>query len=687
MNQLLKIVTYDDHISHLKLLELEDTISSLDSFKELCELLEKHDIPVRVFRGVFSDITKEAYTLYFPNISNDLYFSISLKQYRNDSYYSHFYSFLKTIIPHFIRNESLKNQLRISDYHIEIATTVKEKMFDTGKLSGNIFVSSKSLLQKIIHTFSQLLSIQADNTLQFDSHIRGAVYLQEGTSKELIIVAGKDLSLDNFPSKYSFMKMPATDDKRYVLEVLNGERDILDQQREQLIYDSEGNRIGLTSLRDGHPLFHENYQADQHYKKWIKDETNRITFLNFDIGYKSNYLVMIISPDYVLLDRQGFFSQLEKPRKIINEFIPSFIQHYVTSQEREEVNKRALNNLLNAFHKVKNTIPTAYVLLEHNISHFFEDYLDDILEKLYAAQSEDPEFSIDEFIKENIVFKDIPLVKEATNSLRHISQFVTAYHDRLANTSTLDEIIDLCRPENILNIDFFTKQGMENIIETHNVHNYPVLLSLQHTLEKKFLVSIDKHLIQEQVEELIINALKYTTFGFITDHNYIQRILSIFEPSATKRLYEHLFDKETSRLLFQRFDSEYKLRALMEGTLSRNDINYLIMLWKKSLSHYIQINVSYVYNPREHTITVSVADNGIGIQKECLPKIFHTEERFAPSLASGTGRGLLHLADTIKKHFRHLSEKEQDEMKLYGVMSEYGKGSTFWFKLPVLDVE
>ena len=74
-------------------------------------------------------------------------------------------------------------------------------------------------------------------------------------------------------------------------------------------------------------------------------------------------------------------------------------------------------------------------------------------------------------------------------------------------------------------------------------------------------------------------------------------------------------------------------------------------------------------------IKVTVQDFGIGIKKEELNKVFdrfYRAKNENTERQNGLGLGLYISADIIKKHNGHI-----------GVNSELGKGSTFWFTLPV----
>lgn len=77
---------------------------------------------------------------------------------------------------------------------------------------------------------------------------------------------------------------------------------------------------------------------------------------------------------------------------------------------------------------------------------------------------------------------------------------------------------------------------------------------------------------------------------------------------------------------------------------------------------------------KQGEVMVSVRDNGVGIKKESIKKLFRIEESFTTKGTKdelGTGLGLLLCQDFISKH----------NGKIW-VESELGKGSTFYFTIP-----
>jgi signal transduction histidine kinase len=108
-----------------------------------------------------------------------------------------------------------------------------------------------------------------------------------------------------------------------------------------------------------------------------------------------------------------------------------------------------------------------------------------------------------------------------------------------------------------------------------------------------------------------------------------------------------------------------------EGRIEQVIINFV----NNAIKYAPESKVIYVnYKKNAQKIKISVTDKGPGISSEKLPHLF---ERYyqvdnAHSGNSGLGLGLYICAEIIKKHNGEI-----------GVESELGKGSTFWFTLPV----
>jgi PAS domain S-box-containing protein len=99
-----------------------------------------------------------------------------------------------------------------------------------------------------------------------------------------------------------------------------------------------------------------------------------------------------------------------------------------------------------------------------------------------------------------------------------------------------------------------------------------------------------------------------------------------------------------------------------------NFVNNAIKYAPESTTIYISVSV------QNETARIEVTDTGPGISAEKLPHLFERYYRadHAGVQYSGLGLGLYICAEIIKRHGGKI-----------GVDSEFGKGSTFWFTLPV----
>jgi signal transduction histidine kinase len=85
-------------------------------------------------------------------------------------------------------------------------------------------------------------------------------------------------------------------------------------------------------------------------------------------------------------------------------------------------------------------------------------------------------------------------------------------------------------------------------------------------------------------------------------------------------------------------------------------------------------DISLIIQKEQNVVKVSVKDSGPGIPKDKLPHLFDRYYRVNSTgyQTSGLGLGLYISSEIIKRHGGEI-----------GVESELGKGSTFWFTLPL----
>ncbi len=113
---------------------------------------------------------------------------------------------------------------------------------------------------------------------------------------------------------------------------------------------------------------------------------------------------------------------------------------------------------------------------------------------------------------------------------------------------------------------------------------------------------------------------------------------------------------------------ELRIRQVLVNLIA-NSINYT------QVNGHITVTVTL----KDSYLSVSVTDTGVGIPQEALPKLFTKFFRVSGQLeqgSKGNGLGLFICKSIIEMHNGKIS-----------VNSEYGKGTTFMFELPVASIE
>lgn len=129
-----------------------------------------------------------------------------------------------------------------------------------------------------------------------------------------------------------------------------------------------------------------------------------------------------------------------------------------------------------------------------------------------------------------------------------------------------------------------------------------------------------------------------------------------------------------------RMEAKYHIRIEGDETLEvnadPNKIDQIVINFINNAVKYapdsLEINVYIV--KKDGMACVSVTDEGPGIKPEKIPHLFERYYRVdtAGRQYSGLGLGLYISSEIVKKHHGKI-----------GVESEFGKGSTFWFALPL----
>lgn len=156
--------------------------------------------------------------------------------------------------------------------------------------------------------------------------------------------------------------------------------------------------------------------------------------------------------------------------------------------------------------------------------------------------------------------------------------------------------------------------------------------------------------------ELILNK---TRFNILT---LVKEIFDLYEPEANKRSCRLLFSKPYDHSIFVYADRKH-LHTLLSNLIG-NAIKY-------GAAEKGKVKVSFFY--MNENILIEVTDNGPGIQKEELPRIFerfYRTDKARSRDSGGTGLGLAIVKHIVEAH-----------NQVINVRSTLGLGTTFAFTI------
>lgn len=151
------------------------------------------------------------------------------------------------------------------------------------------------------------------------------------------------------------------------------------------------------------------------------------------------------------------------------------------------------------------------------------------------------------------------------------------------------------------------------------------------------------------------NELKYESFSI---HDKINEVLVRYEVYVERDGYEFIFEADEDVEVSADIN---KIEQVMYNLIN-NAVNYTGEDKKVIIK---QIN-------KESSVRLEITDTGKGIPKDMLPRVFdryYRDEKNARERI-GTGLGLSIVKEILKLHGYP-----------FGVYSEVGKGSTFWFEI------
>ncbi len=188
-------------------------------------------------------------------------------------------------------------------------------------------------------------------------------------------------------------------------------------------------------------------------------------------------------------------------------------------------------------------------------------------------------------------------------------------------------------------------------------------------VRSKFLKKAAKSLsrLDKLVQDLlIISQMEAGTIKMVYSHfnlnNLVKEVFDQFEDKADKKSLQLRFDKNCPDEVYVYADKQKIFQVLLN--LISNGIKYSI-----DTRGVISVNIV----PKDQIVQVEVADNGPGIPREDLKRIFERFYRVDKSRSKDHGGIGLGLA--IAKHIL-----EAHHQKIW-VTSEMGKGSHFYFNL------
>ncbi len=191
--------------------------------------------------------------------------------------------------------------------------------------------------------------------------------------------------------------------------------------------------------------------------------------------------------------------------------------------------------------------------------------------------------------------------------------------------------------------------------------------SYQHQDLKKYFEMI--HSSAEELLELLENLLywsrsqrgkiEFTPTNFYLD-SIAQKIISLQKMTADKKNIKIISSVEPSLQVFADQDMLTTiLRNLISNAVKFSNVGGVVIIMAEKGST---------------TTTISVIDNGIGISKQDIEKLFRIDIHYSTSGTSeevGSGLGLILCHEFVEKHNGRI-----------WVESELGKGSTFKFTIP-----
>ena len=248
--------------------------------------------------------------------------------------------------------------------------------------------------------------------------------------------------------------------------------------------------------------------------------------------------------------------------------------------------------------------------------------------------------------------------------------------ERIQSIEKINSARNEAEKANLAKSEFLSRMSHELRTPMNSILGFAQLLQMGHLQPRQqngvgHILQSGKHLLDLINEVLDISRIEAGHLSLSLEpvlvDELITELIDSIQPLAFAREIRIHLVNSVSEHLFVKSDRVRLKQVLMN--LINNAIKY--NRTKGAVTIDIQRITSDIQNTAK--IRISVADTGIGISSEDIPKLFTPFERIGAekTQTEGTGLGLM----VVKKLLEAMGG-------IVGVVSTPGKGSTFWIELP-----
>lgn len=255
-------------------------------------------------------------------------------------------------------------------------------------------------------------------------------------------------------------------------------------------------------------------------------------------------------------------------------------------------------------------------------------------------------------------------------------------NERTKELEIINEELEIARNQadsaNLAKSEFLSRMSHELRTPLNSILGFAQLLELtelnvSQKKKLKYILKGGNHLLQLINEVLEIAKIEAGKISISLEQieliSTIEDVVESVRPFASNRAIKISFEKKYIKECYVLADLQRLKQILI------NLLNNAIKYNRESGNVHISLDKTTDENGTKH-IQISIQDDGIGISKENLPKLFKPFERAGNDNSSieGTGLGL----SVVEKLTKLMGGK-------VGVSSDIGIGSTFWIEVPYLD--